>query len=388
MLLLLSQLLPAQQVLQGIVTDAEKNLPVQSASVFLSNTSFGTTTNDAGRFVLQVPPGRYDLVVSSIGYQTFSRAILSQEQKEELTIRLLPRAPELETVYIEPAEKNGWEKWGRFFADHFIGTSAAAKRCIIVNSGALRFRHSKKRNELSVTADEPVLIENTAMGYRLRYQLESFVYDFRSRQLVYAGFPLFEAMEGTNRQRRKWNENRREAYLGSMMHFMRSLYRNRLNDDGFEVRRLKKILNEKKVAAKRYYARRFGMSKDGTQPPLQDSDAHYREFIQQDDYTDVIARGLLSGDSIAYALDSTTVGLQFDDYLLVNYRPGTTPAEYRQLYPKHGTNQISQITLMDGREVEIQANGYYYDPTQVFVLGFWAWSEKISNLLPLNYKPE
>jgi hypothetical protein len=34
------------------------------------------------------------------------------------------------------------------------------------------------------------------------------------------------------------------AYLGSWMHFFRSLYRNQLVEQGFEVRKIQKVVNE------------------------------------------------------------------------------------------------------------------------------------------------
>jgi hypothetical protein len=48
---------------------------------------------------------------------------------------------------------------------------------------------------------------------------------------------------------------------------------------------------------------------------------------------------------------------------------------------------MSQITLTTGNPVEIEANGSYFDPTNLLSTGYWAWSEKIANMLPFNYKP-
>ena len=66
----------AQKLLRGVVIDAEKNKPVQNASVFLNTTSIGTLTNEEGNFSLTIPSGRYELIVSSIGYETYTQSLI------------------------------------------------------------------------------------------------------------------------------------------------------------------------------------------------------------------------------------------------------------------------------------------------------------------------
>jgi hypothetical protein len=48
----------------------------------------------------------------------------------------------------------------------------------------------------------------------------------------------------------------------------------------------------------------------------------------------------------------------------------------------------SQIVLINGRPIEILANGSYYDPADLMSTGWWSWSEKMADLLPIDYKPE
>jgi hypothetical protein len=88
--LFLVQSLAAQKLLKGLVVD-EKNAPIPKASVFLNNTSIGTMADNAGRFTLSIPSGKFDLVVSSVGFVTFSQSITSAVASDELTIRLKKR---------------------------------------------------------------------------------------------------------------------------------------------------------------------------------------------------------------------------------------------------------------------------------------------------------
>ena len=122
----------AQKRVRGVVLDAEKGSPVPRASVFLNNMSVGTTANEQGRFELMIPAGKYELIVSSVGYVTSNLPVVASELSDDITIRLTLKAPELDAIVIEPYEKDGWEKWGQFFLENFIGTSALAEDCRIL----------------------------------------------------------------------------------------------------------------------------------------------------------------------------------------------------------------------------------------------------------------
>ncbi|QGW27298.1 carboxypeptidase-like regulatory domain-containing protein [Phnomibacter ginsenosidimutans] len=65
----------------GVVLTADQRKPVHLASVFFSNTSVGTVTDSAGRFTIyNAPSGKYDLVVSYVGYETSVQTIETDKQ--------------------------------------------------------------------------------------------------------------------------------------------------------------------------------------------------------------------------------------------------------------------------------------------------------------------
>ena len=366
------------------MVDAGKQ-PIPRASIFLSNTSVGTRADEEGKFTLLVPHGRYDLIVSSVGYETSNQSIESAQLPDFITVLLRLKPEDLDTVVIEPYEKDGWANWGRFFSDHFLGMSALASDCKLKNPEVLRFRHSKKNNRLDVIALDALVIENRALGYKISYQLESFSFDFKTRYLVYTGYPFFQSMEGSEGRKKSWERNRKEAYYGSMLHFMRSLFRNILETEGFEVRALEKVLNTEKKRVRAIYAQHSFRS--GSSSKLhKDSSEYYSKILAQADYHDVIGRNLLTGDSIAYAINEHTAGCYFENYLLVIYKKGMVPREYRMQFPKSSTAMMSQITLISGNPIEIQANGSYFNPADLMSLGYWSWSEKIAHLLPLDWR--
>lgn len=366
----------AQTTLKGTVVDALTHKPVAGTSVFIPNSSIGAIANAEGQFTITIPAGKYDLVFTAIGFET--RLINSASSDAFTIVKLTPKARELDEVIVRSYDKNGWTNWGKFFIENFLGTTDNAEDCFINNTSVLRFSHDKKNSELIVIATEPLIITNKALGFNITYQLEHYSYNFKTKMLFYHGYPLFKAMDGNNRKQKRWAENRKLAYEGSQLHFMRALYRNRLSEEGFDVRRLKKIKNTEKQRI-RNMVKQFGMD---------DSSAYYSNVLQQADEFDVLNSKIITGDSIAYAIDAVTAGIQFSDYLDITYTKKKAPAKYLQLYPHKPSEMISQITLLDTlQEISIQADGSFFPPHNLLNLGYWAWSENISTMLPFNYKP-
>jgi hypothetical protein len=64
-------LLAQGTVLSGSVRDSATGKPMPGVSVFLNSTSKGTITRADGTFILGgIPPGRYEVIISAVGYQT------------------------------------------------------------------------------------------------------------------------------------------------------------------------------------------------------------------------------------------------------------------------------------------------------------------------------
>lgn len=389
----------AQTDLGGKVLAADNKVPVASANVYISNSSVGTVTDEKGQFIIRnFPAGRYDLVVSCIGYETQVITLSSAQLPPVLTILLKPKVNELQEVIVEPYEKNGWERWGSFFMENFIGTSAFSRDCKLLNKEVIKFRFSKKNNTLKAIANDRLVIENRALGYVLKYDLTRFEYDFGTRIFLYQGYPLFEEME-TKRKglQKRWAENREDAYYGSVMHFMRSLFRNKLVEQDFEVRKLIKLPDAEKKRVRALYrpqavnaAINGTLMVDGQLPGLRrDSAAYYRKVMNEPESMNVLINTILPGDSIAYALDSATVGLEFNDYLQVVYTKKKTPPEYQKMLPRGVTSILltSELFRTSANPIMVLASGNYFEGTDLITSGYWAWSEKIANLLPNEYWP-
>jgi hypothetical protein len=365
----------AQVIVSGIVKDGETGKPIAGASVFISNSSIGTIATVDGNYQLHIPPGKYDIVFSAVGYQT--RLISSLLNDSLSIVKLFPKVNELESVTVRTYDKNGWQNWGRFFLENFIGTTQFSDDCKLLNHSVLRFYHDRSTGIISVIAKDVLVIENKSLGYNIRYQLEELTYNTKTRILQFIGYPYFEEMEGNDRKKRRWQSNRKEAYEGSLMHFMRAFFRNKIIEEGFEVHRLKKVRNAEKDRVRQVI--RTGK--------MLDSSNYYNNILAQPDEYDIMSAAIINGDSVGFAVDSFTAGMAFDNYLDITYTLRKAHSKYRLLYPKAPKEMTSQLTITNAAEILIQYNGAYTPANGLLSLGYWSWSEKVATMLPFDYKP-
>lgn len=410
----------SQMQLKGRVLSADNRQPVIAANVFLSNTSVGTITNDKGEFTINhFPAGRYDLVVSSLGYETVMRTVQSNAIPSSLEILLKPKVDELQEVIVEPYEKDGWDKWGKIFTDNFIGTSPFASDCRLLNPDVIKFRYSKKRNTVRASADERLVIENKALGYLIKYDLTKFEYDLGDRSFVYQGYPFFEEMQTVKPAvLDKWIANRQYAYYGSTMHFMRAVFNKKLAEEKFEVRKVIVLSAEEKERveklSKKIKANASILSSSlnplapsvervtitdvsngqvttlKSNPAYADSLFYYKQVRDRAPGASITLQQLLPADSISFPIDETTVGLATENTLHVIYLPKKNLPEFQKYLPRFNVKAVVSSLLSPVKEktVAILPNGNYFEGTNVIFTGFWAWWGKICNKLPYDYIPQ
>ncbi len=384
----------AQIEIKGIVYDDSTNKPVDGASVFLTNTSFGTVTDKKGNFKLNLlKQGTYTLVVSSVGYNTYTKMILVNNNINSLTVSLKQKTHQLKDVIVKSYDKDGWTKYGKFFLENFIGTSKEARKCELKNTSAVKFYFSQKKNQLIAFSDEPLIIENKALGYIIKYQLENFIYNYDSKYLSFTGYPLFTEMKGSVHNQERWQKEREDVYEISIMRFMRALFANKLIEKGYDVLRLKRNvpnIDKQKLEAqeKLYYT---SHSKDVKrykyETTLSAADHfYYKKVMAEHDSIDIINYTPLSADSIVYTGKDAVKGLIFSDYLLIIYPFQKPPPEYHQANPGAKDSIYSVMSLPLSTPVIISADGAYYNVQDLLYEGFWAWWQRIATMLPFDYE--
>jgi hypothetical protein len=177
----------AQFTISGKVMDAETKEPLQGASVFAQNTTKGTTTNSEGNFSITLDKGGYEIIFSFTGYN--SKTVNAEGSSQQLTVELSKADNTMSEVVIKSSNEleDGWERYGSFFLKHFIGATPFADSCLLLNPEALKFLYFKKSDRLKILAGEPLQISNRSLGYNLRYELDSFVYYFKTDMNSYRG---------------------------------------------------------------------------------------------------------------------------------------------------------------------------------------------------------
>lgn len=372
--LMLATISFGQISISGNVVNIKTNEAIAGANVFISNTSYKTVTNAQGKFVLDnLNIQKGELIVNALGYK---HEVINIDSKTAatLTISLEAQVKELDVVLIQSFEKDGYRKWGRLFNDGFIGNLHESIDCTIENTNALKFYYNKKTGTLSVSANEPLKIINKALGYEIDYTLEEFEYNTRSNILFFSGYPVFTEIQKGKRKMRKWQEKRNDCYRGSVIHFMRALYRNKLTEEGFVVQKADKILNEKKAAYKRELRKNITEQKNGViilSAPMGNDNEN---IMSQPDSTYQIISQLLPADSFAFAIDSLTAGMYFKKHLIISYKKQDTK-----------TTVSSFVKLLSDEALSIYQNGYYYSAMNFFTERYWAETEKIARMLPFDF---
>jgi hypothetical protein len=226
----------AQQAatLSGTVTAADGQ-PLPGANVFLAQTQRGTTTDAEGRYRLgNVPLGAHRLVASVVGYETAAEDLVLRTPAElrSVDFRLAETEYALGEVTVESTRDARWQRQFERFERRFVGETPNAAETEILNPYVLDFE--ERRGTLYASAPEPLVIENRALGYRIRYDLTDF--EARSDANFFYGEPLFEELEPSSEvEHVRWQANRRKAYAGSPRHLLRSLIAGTTDEQGFRL---------------------------------------------------------------------------------------------------------------------------------------------------------
>jgi hypothetical protein len=96
-------------VIRGVIRDAESGEPLEFASVLVAGTNFGTSANEDGFYELRnVPPGRYNLRFSFVGYypRTVYEVQISRNRDLRINIALEPEATQLGEIVVRPSPFN------------------------------------------------------------------------------------------------------------------------------------------------------------------------------------------------------------------------------------------------------------------------------------------
>jgi len=225
------------QLIDGIIMDRETEIPIPFASVYFSGTFAGTTSDQDGNFKIDVSENAsMPLTISAVGYYSFSLNDFSIG--ESFRIYLTPKVHEIaEVVLIGKSLTRDRKKNLKLFKQEFLGTTANARRCEIINDDDITFNYGSDNDTLKAFALNPILISNGALGYSITYYLDKFEYYKKKHTIFFTGNIIFNEDLTSNESLKQFYEKRRKyAYSGSRMHFFRALWADDLKSAKFMIK--------------------------------------------------------------------------------------------------------------------------------------------------------
>lgn len=224
----------------GMIVAKETGAPVPHVTVYINGTSNGTTSAGDGTFELPEVTLPCEIIFSHVSYMLINKWLQDPSQLEDLRISLDQKIVALKgaTVIHDLLR----EQYLRRFKTWFLGRDFDAYEADILNDSVLIF-DIRENEQFSVYANEPILVALPETGYLLKVDLVKFDLQHREEFEGYhcsiLGYYLFEPIEiGSRRDARMIARNRTEHYYNSSMHFCRSLYHNRLAENGYILERV------------------------------------------------------------------------------------------------------------------------------------------------------
>lgn len=395
-LLMLFQLLAFAQdnfSISGTVRDEKETIP--GAAIYLSGTKISTITNTEGKFTIaKLPAGNYDILVQVVGYLPYSKSLVISDKSVNMDVLLTSNPVMLNEVVIKPDPNR--LAYLNLFKEFFIGRTPNAQDCKILNSEVLLIDYDKQRRVLSVSSNDFLIIENKALGYRIKYMLQNFEYDYRTRIVYFAGFPFFEEMKGSKSKINRWNKKRNMAYYGSPQHFFQSLYEGNPEKEGFVIHKLGTMGNNnrqpdsvinaniKRLTAGRQAINMLTFNRD-------DSLNFWLKERSKPKSMSILNKAKILTDTLVKTYNQDVKYINFTDELFVLYTKEKETEEYRNsgFYVVRSRemvdNQVSLVNLLSP-QILFYKNGSMANPRSSLYKGFWAY-EKMADAVPIEFKP-
>lgn len=323
----------------GIVSDVQGK-PLPAATVFIDGSKKITMTNELGQFRFsELEPGTYRVVVNMVGFHSVKQTVNLEDKAAVLMITLKEKQVALKEVVIRSNPERGG--FLELFTRNFLGTTENAAGCELLNTEVLNFVNDKKTGILEATSDDFLIVINNNLGFKIKYLLRAFRYNRSTKVASYDGEVIFEQLEGAGDKEKEWHENRKMAYFGSLMHYLRSVYKNKSRQEGFVT-----------------------YSQNGPALKLK----YVEEYVTR--------------------VDSNFIKMQYINPIYVRYDKENALEIYKPKTAGGPKQQVSGGTTLRLylSEAIIDQKGSYVDYKSFFIQGYWG-SKRIGDQLPFEYLP-
>jgi CarboxypepD_reg-like domain len=217
------------QTISGYVYDAAENKPLEGAFVYLDGTTLSSGTDARGFFSITAGQ-KYNssLIISFIGFETFR---VQDPFNYEKAIKVMMREDIMTLDEVVINKKQGpfsRKEMLAAFRHEFLGRSKAGSSCKIENEKDIVLYYDLEDNTLHAEADKPIRIVNDRLQYKIDFDLAGFSVSYKRKSLLpnhilgsyFAGTTFFTDIA---KKKEKAEERRREVYLGSTVHLMKTI---------------------------------------------------------------------------------------------------------------------------------------------------------------------
>ncbi|MDR2233303.1 MAG: carboxypeptidase-like regulatory domain-containing protein, partial [Tannerella sp.] len=211
--------------------------------VFIANTTIAMLTDRDGKYRISIPgAGNFQLAVSHVSYQPVFKDIEHGNISVEMNIAMNDN--ELDEVVITQKVKARRTDINLFWRT-ILGKSPSKKSIFPVNPDDVFYFYNRETNMLKVSCRIPIQIINNELGYHITIVLDFFTHDYGQGISSWNYRYMFNELEPEDqKQKNIWDENRKKVYKVSFTNFIKSMYNNKLLENGFVLAYLdKKIVS-------------------------------------------------------------------------------------------------------------------------------------------------
>lgn len=236
-----------QNTITGTVLDSLTQERLQYATVYINGTTKGTVTDADGHFELKDVSYPATVVFSFVGYKPQAHDIV--RNPGHLSIELKPNIDLPEVVITGKKVKR---KDLSYFKSMFLGDDRWGRHATIRNENVIMIENTHYTRKVAVNdigyevdekvsvfnawASEPLFIDLPLLGYVLYVDLVYFTVEHIGGNTLCDMLGYFYYKPYTIGKESKlvsFEKNRRQAYYNSSQHFLRSVYENRLEENGY-----------------------------------------------------------------------------------------------------------------------------------------------------------
>ena len=367
------------QIITGNIENEAGN-PVSNVNIYVDGSKISTVSASDGSFSIDIQNLKNgNLVFQKETFESYSIAINKALGKKVKVV--LNKFKDIEEVVLIPYTEEAYRNYIQYFLNEFIGSDQNNVK--IKNQRTLKFSYDKKNKLLKVKAPKTLTISNKNLGYEIQYNLIAFEADFNNNTISYAGTSFFKEIS----QKNTVKINRMDAYSGSMMHFLRSVYSKTTSQEGFIINHVIKIPNknyptEEELEKLENFRRDFKTSNMMKIP--EDIANITRRKNNEKPYTLALIKSQIPESTYTKTL-SGNVFLDFKDILQVNFKKYFYDLKKGQFVKTETSTNKSSYLYPEKDVFEIYADGNCSNPMELLAQGYLS-EQKLEKLLPLDYQ--